>query len=671
MGEKVGSWRITRESVEEVKRASAKGASAVQQSSFSRGYALALLLFVSFWLAPLVAAAEPQVVLNGEVLPLNPAPQEGEGSVQLPVRALAVALGGEEAVAWEGEVLFVCMGNQELRLREGAPEVEVNGKRRSLSAPALRVGEELYLPAPLLAELLGYRSVWDEEKHILFLEAPLAKIEALNYMERDGRPGFSIMATRPVRYEVRSLTDPPRLVVDLYDARLATSDPPVPGNFAIRGLRVRQFQPTVVRVVADLAQPVGFTVGRDPARPQQLSLQAYRVVTGASFSRTSGQGRLTIQGSAPLVYEVKVLESPPRLVVDLPQAVLQAPEAERVVDDQAVAKVRLSQFQPDLVRVVLDLKTPLSYRPVLTEDSRQVALELLDQVVGLQVEEVPGKTRVVIETTGAAGFSSLRLTEPERLAIDIVGATVSPLLQPVPGPGDGPIRQVRAAQFNSETARVVVDLTHSVGYQVVKEEKSNRIVVEINRSAALGKRIVLDPGHGGADPGAFGRSGLREKDVNLDLTQRLAEVLLNRGAEVFLTRSDDTFVPLYDRAALANAQQGQIFLSLHANSFRHQYANGSEMYYYPGSEKAKRLAELISDELTGLGLANRAIRANKEFVVVREPKMPAVLVEVAFLSNPDEEKLLADPSFRQQAAEAIARGIERYFQEEGQAAAVQ
>ncbi|MDI3280851.1 MAG: N-acetylmuramoyl-L-alanine amidase [Bacillota bacterium] len=643
----------------------------MQQSSFSRGYALALLLLLLFWLAPLVAAAVPQVLLNGELLPLTPAPLESAGSVQLPLRALALALGGEQAAAWEGEVLDLKVNGQEIRLREGATEVEVNGSRRRLSAAVLRAGEDLYLPASLVAELLGYRSVWDEEKHILSLEAPLARVEALSYAERDGRPGFSIVATRPLRYEVRSLANPPRLVVDLYDARLAAGDPPVPGNSAIRGLRARQFAPTVVRVVADLVQPVSFAAERDPARPQQLNLRAYRVVTRASFSRTEGQGRLTIQGSAPLVYEVKVLESPPRLVVDLPQAVLQAAETEQAVDDPAVAKVRLSQFQPDLVRVVLDLKTPLSYRPVLTEDSRQVALELLDQVVGLQVEEVPGKTRVIIETTGATAFSALHLTQPERLAIDILGAAVSPQLQPVAGQGEGPVRQVRAAQFNSETARVVVDLTHSVGYQVVKEEGSHRIVVEINRSAVLGKRIVVDPGHGGADPGAFGRSGLREKDVNLDLGRRLAEVLQNRGAEVFLTRSDDTFVPLYDRAALANAQQGQIFVSLHANSFRHQYANGSEMYYYPGNEKAKRLAELISDELTGLGLANRAIKANKEFVVVREPKMPAVLVEVAFLSNPDEEKLLADAGFRQQAAEAIARGIERYFQEEGRAAAAQ
>jgi N-acetylmuramoyl-L-alanine amidase len=215
-------------------------------------------------------------------------------------------------------------------------------------------------------------------------------------------------------------------------------------------------------------------------------------------------------------------------------------------------------------------------------------------------------------------------------------------------------------------------------------------------------KIIVDPGHGGDDAGARGPKGLKEKQAALDIALAVVQKLRGAGFEAASTRSEDVFIPLWDRAKAANAQGADLFISLHLNAARARSARGSEVYFLslgegddaevvatenasagqgPGSpdtivasiledlaqkaflQDSERLAVAIQGQLNRLaGIKERGVK-QAPFIVLRGAAMPAVLVEVAFISNPKEEAKLKDEAFRARAAEAITQGVRRYFAE--------
>jgi len=219
------------------------------------------------------------------------------------------------------------------------------------------------------------------------------------------------------------------------------------------------------------------------------------------------------------------------------------------------------------------------------------------------------------------------------------------------------------------------------------------------------RRIVIDAGHGGHDPGAIGLSGTREKDVVLDIVRRLERRLGGNGLEIVMTRETDRFVPLADRIGLANRRQADLFISIHANANRSRKLSGLEVYYLPetpqelrrAAEQAERwpwrasqhsaltddkplriiLWDLINHEsrrtavqlglhlsrtlAAQLNLRSRGVRGAR-FHVLRHAAMPAILVEVGYLSNPLEERRLATPAYRDALASALATGLLNFAQ---------
>lgn len=187
--------------------------------------------------------------------------------------------------------------------------------------------------------------------------------------------------------------------------------------------------------------------------------------------------------------------------------------------------------------------------------------------------------------------------------------------------------------------------------------------MQIEQRPLLGKKVVVDAGHGGHDSGTRGGTGLLEKDVNLDISQRLQADLQALGADVVMTRTDDTFVSLQDRCDIANAANADIFVSVHNNSFTRPEKAGSEAYHLREASEASRLLTRdvyhhLEADLPTLGSGVRSAG----FYVLRHTSMPAVLTEIAYLSNSGDEALLATPEFREQAAQAIADGVVEYFQ---------
>lgn len=183
-------------------------------------------------------------------------------------------------------------------------------------------------------------------------------------------------------------------------------------------------------------------------------------------------------------------------------------------------------------------------------------------------------------------------------------------------------------------------------------------------------KIVLDAGHGGRDAGCASRhEDYEEKSLALSTTFLVQEALRKLGYEVVLTRNHDVYLPLSTRADLANTQGADLFVSIHYNYAISQEVEGIEVYYYkdeknPGSQRiveSKKLAQKVLSSLLDTTNANSRGVKQANFAVVRETKMPAVLIEAGFLSNKKERHRLRDPAYLRALADGIARGVDRYL----------
>ncbi|WHX40248.1 cell wall-binding repeat-containing protein [Mesobacillus sp. AQ2] len=185
--------------------------------------------------------------------------------------------------------------------------------------------------------------------------------------------------------------------------------------------------------------------------------------------------------------------------------------------------------------------------------------------------------------------------------------------------------------------------------------------------SVVGKTIMIDAGHGGTDPGASGYTSggtkLVEKDLVLDMSKRIQSRLTSSMSKVLMTRTGDTYPTLNERVAKANSSGADIFVSMHVNSYSTSSPHGTETWWNSTYESAdsQLLAEEIQKELIAtLGTYNRGVK-HGDFRVIKDTKIPSVLVEVAFVSNKDDADLLANSTFRQKAADAVYRGIINYF----------
>ena len=179
------------------------------------------------------------------------------------------------------------------------------------------------------------------------------------------------------------------------------------------------------------------------------------------------------------------------------------------------------------------------------------------------------------------------------------------------------------------------------------------------------KIIVIDAGHGGTDPGSIDE-GIEEKDINLQIAIKLKEAMLKKGYQVVMTRYKDVAISLHNRAKLANQSKGDIFISIHQNSFKDSSIHGIEIFYNPDKGPLdKKLASCLQESLINQTKAkNRQIRSDRDFVVIRESNMPACLIESAYLSNEKERNLIITDEYQNKIVDGIIQGIETFFNQE-------
>ena len=423
--------------------------------------------------------------------------------------------------------------------------------------------------------------------------------------------------------------------------------------------------------------------------------------------------RVTIESDQPLVAKHLLTAAPLRLVVDIDGLELKDALRELVgkvrPDDPFIAGVRVGQYQPRVVRLVFDLKQAVAPQqftlgPVAAYQHRLVfdlyptveADPLLALIRGKEAAE----QRAAQAVQDALGELIARVDKPMLPAVIPVPA--APALPagpagpatalPPPWPASAP-----PATATTTPAPPPLAPPPPLPPSDAERQRVDRLII-----------VALDPGHGGEDPGAIGPTGLREKDVVLAIALQLRDRLnAVPGMRVMLTRDADFFVPLHERVRKARRVQADLFVSIHADAFFRPEARGASVFALStsgatstaarwmaqrensadqvggvnvGAVKDRQVLQAMLDMsttaqikdslmlgaevLSHIGRVGRLHKRQVEqagFAVLKAPDIPSILVETAFISNPEEEDRLRDPAFRKELVDALTTGIRRYF----------
>ena len=447
------------------------------------------------------------------------------------------------------------------------------------------------------------------------------------------------------------------------------------------------------------AGTLAFLLGR-----QQIafgaSVVAVRVWPAPDYSR------VTLESDKPLKTTQTFIPNPPRLAVDIQGMQLTNTLKELAVkvqpDDPNIASIRIGQNSPNVVRMVLDLKQAanpqvFTLKPVPPYQHRLV-LDLypaqeLDPLAQLIQERLPGSSELAANTAAATAAA--------------------------PAHDDDPLSQLIAQRQTAQTAQAepsapATAAPPSAPAQVAAAPAQAAQPAPSTKTAGPTERIIivaLDPGHGGEDPGAIGPRGTREKDIVLKiallLRQRINATRINGNPmRAFLTRDADFFVPLATRVSKARRVQADLFISIHADAFTKPSAKGASVFALSPKGASSAAARWLADKenqadlIGGVNVTskNKAVQnavldmsttaqirdslhlgsavlshiggfaklhkpkvEQAGFAVLKAPDIPSVLIETAFISNPDEELRLRSPAYQAKLADAIMQGIRQYF----------
>lgn len=294
--------------------------------------------------------------------------------------------------------------------------------------------------------------------------------------------------------------------------------------------------------------------------------------------------------------------------------------------------------------------------------------KIINTVKDIKKETVNGKDAIVVYKTNKVEINQFKLgSQDVKLVFDLKNSSIVGGGYYVYDISFGPIENVRASQFDKDVVRVVLDIKKGVSNPEVEviDNKDKLIIIPKGVEPETPKKpsiiISIDAGHGGHDPGAV-QNGVNEKDITLEVAKKLDSALKKEGYDTVMTRDKDVYVELKERADIANRNNSDIFISLHCNSFSSESAHGIEVLYNPNRSGSKQLAQLVLDELVkATGARNRGIKERPELAVLKHTTMPAILVEMGFISNKAEAQKLQTASYQNKIVEAIVKGVEKYI----------
>lgn len=441
-----------------------------------------------------------------------------------------------------------------------------------------------------------------------------------------------------VQPKAQLVTDPTRLVIDLPGVVLGRPVVRETYEGLIQSVRIGQFDQATTRVVIELAP--GYTLDPNQIKFRGISAQHWLV-------------------SLPQPQPI-------------PGATVSA----------AIGGANSMPIQPQS-QTNSGANTPLALPGTPNLPEKLAMIEAIDLDVSHQL---------VIRASQSIRYSSRWERSSGEFRIDIPGAQLASHVKGPQLPADSPLQRIRLRQETSDSVTILVRPASGVQIGQVNQVNARVLALSTTRSPQSqrlmpnrtlvtqtpipawkplnpqiapipnGRAIVIiDPGHGGPDPGAVGIGGIQEKGIVLDIGRQVAGFLQQRGVQVLLTRGDDRDLDLEPRVQMAEQANATVFVSIHANAIdlSRPDISGLETYYF---ESGGDLAQVVHQTIVqSIGIPDRGVRTAR-FYVLRKTSMPSVLVEVGFVTGQADATRLSNPSYRTQMADAIARGILQYLQ---------
>ncbi|MEA3423059.1 MAG: N-acetylmuramoyl-L-alanine amidase [Bacillota bacterium] len=657
--------------------------------------------FAEFWESETINALDTRIgtvkefnivnlILNGEdVIPDVPGilyVLDGSTRTLLPVRVISELMGAE--VKWFGDTkeVEITYENNVILLEINSPIAYVNGVKKTLpdSVPPIIIDYEgisrTLVPARFISEQFGMDVDWVQETRSVIINEKKQIVSDVYFTMENRFPEIRVKTTGEVKssnFYIAKDNENDQLIVDIINTELSSSfkDYFVPINLLYYdSVDVSTYKKGTqnTRLSINLTDTRGYDVFYDDDS-QELVI---KFINSANYIYTDeiyGVDAVIIDTKERPAYNVKFYNN--KIIIDVMNCLFNYNDGlygSEGSSSDLISSVAYSQFDPTkeygedevVSRIVINLENETSLDEVYVEDvgNKIIAYISGDPLNGFDYYKTAQDSsqlslkfnKSTMVKSELLSDNNLRLTfEKDSIDIDELDIDI-----------DDSIVQSFTINKNSSEYDIDILLVENTEYEILGNESSNFFLnflnIDLSNSKYKDMLIVIDPGHGGKDPGAIGKiSGIYEKTLALKSGLMLKKELEKEGFKVYMTRSTDEYISLYERANMANELNADLFVSVHINAHTNSNANGVEVLYSPFTTKhSDVLAKTIQKYLVGdLGAVNRGTVPRPNLIVIRETKMPAALVELGFLSNEREEQLLQKNWYLEKAVKAMKNGI--------------
>ncbi|MDO4540381.1 MAG: N-acetylmuramoyl-L-alanine amidase [Syntrophomonadaceae bacterium] len=643
-------------------------------------------------LADPAASGDITVLLNGQAMSFEVAPIIENGRTLVPLRAIFEALGA--TVSWDEATRTVtaAKGETVIVLPIGSLSPTVNGVAYPLDTAATIVNDRTLAPLRFVGEALGSTVSWDDATRTVDINMTENALPAQVIVRDNGAslrngPGgdydklgeanageeLAVIAQRDGWYQISREGELMWIASWLADAVYAAVTEAPDDEELSPEEQAESDTP------ADSARGLN-TRGDENATVAAGFLSMSTAVDASGY-------RLVMKGGAALDPEIEESNGNRKIVMTFADAQIEGNRDELAfyIGTGKNSRIEISG-QTVGATTWVTIEMPLAYAYDITREAgdTKVVFTILPQLLQIQNVKLNNGNQI-LEVKGTSAMTYEEKLDDHTLTVELTNTLpgFAEKLYNISG------RDLADTLLVEETEAGGTLLTIELGskvaeYMIMKNSDGNRIsialihveqIISETPGSTEGVIVWIDAGHGGAEPGCISdHTGVKEKDVNLPVALKVQELLEQSGLNVMMTRTDDSYVLLNDRAALANAAGADLFVSIHANSVTSYDPHGTQTHYYAFPEypvtaeqeyERALLAELIQESMIKYCERNdRGVRSSlreSNLLVLRETVMPSVLVEMAFMSNPEEAALLVDKDFQELAARAIAEGIEKYI----------
>lgn len=666
-----------------------------------------------------VQVKEVGVLLDGQVFKSDVPSFIYIDRTLVPIRFVAESFGAK--VDWEQstKTATVQHGNNEVKLTIDSNKVVVNNQVKTLdtnSIPKLVTfsnnDSRTMVPVRFISEVLGYEVGWDENNEVPFINSPDEDVEVIELNpiitpspkdeeEVDvatisnirvvkgstSKHRVVVDSDRAIKFDAIFLPDSNKLIVDIENSKLKTIKGDTPGDISVNDEYIKRVtysqydtNPYITRIVVQLDDECDYDFyTSSDGKTTILTFEEYEF-DGIRVKEVDGKDSLIIEGMENVQYNVLKLKSPERIVIDLLDTNLKEKIYEYDVQAGFIKKVRVSQFAGDsnyspndrIVRIVLDMVDGVNEPNISIERDKDMLVITPEKSIWefISYETYNNERYITIKNDEKTKYDVEYDATLKKMDIKIPSESIS-IAEGITAIKDNFIEYIEVTQ-KADNKIISITFKRGIVYDLFSSRKDEKIVVSVKRDPSIpytDKTIVIDAGHGGKDPGAISPNGTKEKDVNLQIALKTQSLLESLGYNVIMTRTDDTFVDLYERANIANRNNADIFVSIHHNSTINKDINGLEILYCPrekGTAKTEDQYPLADAVRKGIIAStkgvDRGIIQRPGLVVIRETNMPAVLVEVGYLSNAQEELRIIDQNHQNLVVQGLVNGIQNYFE---------